>query len=65
MDVMDHRATEFLAHDRIAGLRSEAIGQQMLQRSAQDASTDPVAMRVETAPRRSLVWRLVRRATAV
>jgi hypothetical protein len=65
MDEMNHKATEFLAHDRIAGLRSEAIGQQMLQRAAQDASTGSVAPRAQTAPRRSFVWRLVHRAIAV
>ena len=63
MDEMNPKMTEFLAQDRIAGLRSEAIGQQLLRQAAHD--TRPVATRAETAPRRTLIWRLVRRATAV
>jgi len=62
---MNPKMTEFLAHDRIADLRREAIGQQMLARAACDTTTHRAGPRVESTPRRSFLWRLVHRAAAV
>jgi hypothetical protein len=64
MVVMNPKMTEFLAQDRIADLRREAIGQQMVRRTARD-TTLRVAPRVESTPQRSFLWRLVHRVAAV
>jgi len=65
MDEMNPKMMEFLAQDRIAELRSEAIGHQVLQRAATAESTSHPRSHVETTRATSLVWRLVHRAMAI
>jgi hypothetical protein len=65
MGDMNPRMTEFLAQDRIAGLRSEAASHQLLERPA-DATPKIESRRRQamTSPR-ALLGRWFRRATAV
>ena len=62
---MNPKTTEFLAQDRIATFRNEAVGHHVHVRSASNHPLAPQVPSAERATSVAFVWRRVRRTIAV
>jgi hypothetical protein len=62
---MNPKTTEFLAQDRIATFRSEAVGHHVAARSTSNRGQAPKAPSAEPATPFALVWRRVRAARTI
>ena len=62
---MNPKTTEFLAQDRIATFRNEAVGHHVHARSASNHPQDPKVPSTERETSFAFVWRRVRRTIAV